>query len=436
MLGADELRLTEPEAAELLDPSRREGSALDRALALRSECNGHVALFSVLSRNPGMSGDRDSGSATNASLELWLAHLLDTQLSETQRTLAAGMALLKTGTSTDLHAIGITFTDKDVRRIATVLPLIAFGDPSHPRTEFIVHDSVIEYWMHNEGKWISTCGHEMIRKSVSVLTGRRSLVRAALVLARIGDADLSATWLLENGPSLLDESHAESLHTLLDMIPLSVLFSQPRLLLLSAAVAAQAEHYEDALARSRAALSLAEHGGDLETKIEALSRAVHCLCNLGQFDRASELSAELMRQPLDDIAQEASASALLALGIQAAARGEFSESERALAHVRELVGGDGRDSRTGMLACLFASILPGLAQGDFSQSALLLAPFLDCQHLWLTDRLGARGNLAVCLCETGKLERSRLILREVLDQAALAGSEDDLRLFPADTWKC
>jgi DNA-binding SARP family transcriptional activator len=420
VLGADELRLTEPEAVALLGVPSLEHACSEDAAALRLECNGHVALFSVLSRNPGIEVDGRTGSPANSSLQLWLDHLINTQLGESQREALAAMALFKKGTIANLRAIGVSFSEEDLRHVSTVLPLVTVDESRGGRTAFAVHDSVVEFSMQQSSTWLKNDA-EMVRKAVPVLTARGSLVRAALVLERMGDVEACAGWLLENGSTLLDGSHSESLLRLLELIPLSTLFAQPKLLLLSAAVAAQAERYEDALARSRAALSLAEHGGDLETKVEAISRIVHCLCNLGQFDRASEISSELMRQPLDDIAQEACASALLALGIQASARGEFAESERALSRVRDLVGNEGRDSRTGMLACLFASIHPALAHGDFGLSALQLAPFIDGRHLWFTDRLGARGNLAVCLCEMGKLERARLILGEVRDQAESAG---------------
>ncbi|MEI7813440.1 MAG: BTAD domain-containing putative transcriptional regulator [Coriobacteriia bacterium] len=423
VLGADDLMLTEREAAEFFEsPSQsHEVALIERAEVLRAECRGHVALFSVLCRNPGIGVDGLRSSVTNTSLQLWLEHLIRSQLDERQMTLAAAMSLLKTGTCSDLRSFGVAFTDDDLHHISAILPLVAVDEPHQGRTEFVVHDSVVEFWMRHANLSPEVGGPEMIRRSVPVLTARKDLTRAALVLSRLGDVDMCVAWLLENGSALLDASRSESLVMLLEFVPLSALFAEPRLLLLSAAVAAQAEQYDDALARSKAALSLAEHMGDVETRVEAISRIVHCLCNLGQFDRASVLSAELMRLPLDDMAHGTSASALLAFGIQAAARGEFAESDRALCRVRNLVGRNGMDSRTGMLACLFQSIIPGLACGDFGQSAHQLAPFIDCEHLWLTDRLGARGNLAVCLCETGKLERARLILHQLLEQATVAG---------------
>ena len=414
ILGVNELRLTEQEAAELLSMHGSDRDTSGAASALRAECGGHVAIFSVLARNPGIEMDY---TTTSVSLELWLEHLVGSHLNGAEQSLAAAMALLKTGTRADLRGMGIEFGEDDLRRVSTVLPLVALSELRTGRTEFTVHDSVVEFWMRHPKLWLAAAGPEMIQRAVPVLTSRGDIGRAAMLLSRIGEAELCADWLLEHGSSLLEDSQSDLLFALLDLLPLSTLFAQPGLLLLSAAVAAQAEDYEDALARAKAALSLADHGGDLDTKIEAISRSVHCLCNLGQFDRASELSAELMRQPLDDVATETCASALLALGIQAAARGEFTESEAAHTRVKSLVGNDGRDSRTGMLACLFSAVLPGLAEGDFARSALQLAPLIDCRHLWLTDRLGARGNLAVCLCEMGRLERARLVLREVLEQA-------------------
>jgi ATP/maltotriose-dependent transcriptional regulator MalT len=57
VLSADDLRLTETEAAELFDSPPPEGSSAGGASALRAECNGHVALFSVLARNLGIEVD-------------------------------------------------------------------------------------------------------------------------------------------------------------------------------------------------------------------------------------------------------------------------------------------------------------------------------------------------------------------------------------------
>ncbi len=109
VLGADELRLTELEAAALFAKPSAECSRSEDSAALRLECNGHVALFSVLSRNPGLEVDGRVGSAANSSLQLWLDHLVTTQLDESQREVVAAMALLKSGTIADLRAIGVVF---------------------------------------------------------------------------------------------------------------------------------------------------------------------------------------------------------------------------------------------------------------------------------------------------------------------------------------
>jgi ATP/maltotriose-dependent transcriptional regulator MalT len=87
VLGADDLKLTEPEAAEMFDPPSPRGFAPEKASLLRAECNGHIALFSVLSRNPGLEVDRLGGSTSNTSLQLWLEHLVSSQLDEAQRVL-------------------------------------------------------------------------------------------------------------------------------------------------------------------------------------------------------------------------------------------------------------------------------------------------------------------------------------------------------------
>ena len=255
-----------------------------------------------------------------------------------------------------------------------MLPLVALDRHNDPHSEFTIHDSVGEYWVTHPEAWSAVGGPEMAAEAVDVLTSRGSLWRAASVVHMLADTELTASWLLENGADLLMTSSTELLDRLIGPIPLSVLFARPRLLLIGAAVAAQAGRNEDALARSRAAMSLAEHEGDLQTRVEALSRSVHCLCNLGQFDRATELSSELMKLPLDDIEYSACSSALLALGIQAAARGEYQESELALSRVLMLGGQHAPDSRNATIARTFSAIIPGLSNGDFAESAQELAP--------------------------------------------------------------
>lgn len=417
ILDGDDLRLTESEAVSLASShSTPCGSQLD-VPAVRKLCGGHVALFTVLLGNLESQIAEDGDLRHGMNLCLWIQHLISSQLSDAERELLAIMTLLAEGSSADLVRLGGENWQDSVRRIGAVLPLVVLSEDARGRVRFAVHDSVLSAWQRdsclNEG--INWAG---LSSSVALsLSERGDLGRAATVLEFGGETQDVATWVLRNGNTMLDLGLHEPLDALLERLPVSTLFAHPRLLLLSSVLAFESDNFEDSLARSRAALALAEHQSDTAIQVEALSRCLWSLCRLGQFELANELATELARRPLDAVPAEIYAASLLAIGIHAAAQGEFELSEQAFARIQVVLAHGRKDSRALAMAAVVGSLLPGLITGDFVESSLRLAPATTGRGLWPSDRLVAKGNLAVGFCEIGRLERSKTLLLDVVGRA-------------------
>ncbi len=112
------------------------------------------------------------------------------------------------------------------------------------------------------------------------------------------------------------------LRGLLEAIPVHILVSRHRVLLLWAELCDETGDFKEALAKSQAARTLAEHEGDVESSARAALLTLRCLCRCHRLDEAEVLATELLEGALIDAQPCLHAQALLCLGQARLTRGE------------------------------------------------------------------------------------------------------------------
>ena len=113
LIGPDELALTDDEAIALADP---EGAVCPstEAIQLREACGGHIALYVVLLSQARRKGLEALAERT-ASLDAWLARMINMDLGSEARNTLWLSALLRWGDSIDLSHLRVTNPERQLR---------------------------------------------------------------------------------------------------------------------------------------------------------------------------------------------------------------------------------------------------------------------------------------------------------------------------------
>ncbi|NTW28685.1 MAG: hypothetical protein HGA39_04905 [Coriobacteriia bacterium] len=194
------------------------------------------------------------------------------------------------------------------------------------------------------------------------------------------------------------------------------MMAQPKLLVLWAELNAEMGNVEDALSRCRAAKLLAEHDGDVDVVREALALSLVYLRQLNRKDEAKAFAEEILASHHVEDDKALLAQTLVCLGYNRIIHGEMVEAKAFLDQANEVVSGaDFPGPRRVVREAIEASsIVSALAFGDFNSTVRILGPLIGEKQGLLSSRVTVRGNVAVALAETGRLDRCEALLRAVV----------------------
>lgn len=418
ILGQDELRLTAGEAPALLDVL---GASAARAQCreLLEACDGNIALFAVLSSQ---AKEDEGGHATRrtASLDAWISTSIGSQLSDDEVETLAAASLLRTGKPRDLEVLGMPDSEESLSRIGALIPLATIGGRREGGARFRIHDLLESYCAEH----LSGLRRELFASSriglLNLLAERGDYARSCELLRQFGSTDAILDWAESCGRVTLRTGHYVALARLVEALPMSGIMGRPAVLLVAAELDALTGSTEDALAKSRAARSLAAHSGDTKTESQALSQYLECLYQLGRTDEATDIARTVVcaSDPVDDglVAQ-----AFLVMGRSELLRGNLELAREYLYSAQSCAARASESADVATAAEQAMALLPALLLGDFVTTGRMLAP--------LTIQRGAssglvpvlKGNMAVALVESGRAVRATHLLESVLSHVGIHG---------------
>lgn len=423
LVGPDELALTSDEAEEYMGNAGL-NSLLGVCDEIRAASGGHPAFFAVLA-SQALTHGLAARAGRTPSLEAWLGDAIEGQLGSEEKWALVSAALLRSGDDRDLASLGIESPTAALDRIESAIPLAGCSRTKHGGRTFRIHQLLDDHLADasdDRDLFVDPC---LMAKAVALLSKRGDYSRAAELLGRQAAPEQTIAWLVEYGHRALQDGHTVSLSRLIDCTPVAALMARPSLLLTWAEVCGETGHVEDAIAKCRAARTLAEHENDREVVYGAIALCARYTSHANLIEEAEALLTEILAAPQGLVPDVAVAEALLCRAHNAFWRGEY---ELAQDMFREAIVVSGMSSKARHVvrsAKRSLSMIPAIAWGDHVSSSRLLAPtIVDGQREYLTERVMAKGNVALCLCELGRLSRAEQLLESVLAESRPAGIDE------------
>lgn len=420
VVGPEDLALTDDEAIGLAESVGLD-HIREQAADLRSACAGHVALFTVLANQVALHGV-DSATARTASLAAWLTQLLHSEQAVHGIEALGAVALLGTGTASDLLALGVSNPEDALVRLSASLPLIACARDKAGNWSFRCHDLVHDFVIDELARQNVNIADDVVEAVIGRLTRSGNSVRAMSIMRKLGQPEFVSHWLEENGQAALSDGLYMQLQQSLELMPVHVLMSRPRVLMLWAELAAEQGQMQEALSKCQAARALTEHSGDSDTLERALSLSMQCLCRLYRFDEAVVLSGEVLESGRWPTKSRIRGEALMCLARARLTRGEEASSAAAvLREAIELSDDVEANSHTRHTLTFLSALVPILSDGDWTEGARIISPLLHVSGQLVSSRIMTMGNLGLMLTETGRLTRSQSLLRTAVAEARRFG---------------
>jgi len=414
IVDGSDLALTSAEAHEVLSHTglMRINEECDQILG---ECGGHIAFFYVLAQHVFDNGP-DYLSRRSVSLEVWISRALHEQLSHEELRVLGLATLLKHGTEADLAAMGVRGGITVLRTVSARVPLVALRRSASGRWSFRIHDLVDGYYLDHDLFDSASVNERSV--AVSLLTERGDLGRAAELLARGGDPQSAVEWLLAWGNRMLSAGHIQTLSRTVDSIPVGWMMRHPALLLLWSQLSAEMGHLDEALARSKASRSLAQAECDRSIVCRAAAQVLACLCRLGQSEEADLLAAEIIEVGSPHYDELLVADAMLCIGRNRIISGDWRGATTVLLRAEALASTNQDGVNSANTIRHTVGLIPALGYGDFVSSSRRLAPLIDVAGQPLSFRVMVRGNVAIFLLESGRVNRSEALIKAVLEDTA------------------
>jgi DNA-binding SARP family transcriptional activator/Flp pilus assembly protein TadD len=329
-------------------------------------------------------------------------------------------ALLSAGDVASLETLGVVHAREALARISEVLPLVAVGTSDSFRAEFRVHDLVDGFLLEHAVPDV-----DLMMSCIGLLTDREAYGRAIQLLMRLTDPTLALAWLTANGTAAYAVGEITSLRELIEAVPVPRLMSDARLLVLWSRICYETGSYEEALTKAKAAQFLAEHGGDEEALRGSIRQHIIALHMLGRDHEAIDIAESVVRSNKEYVDDALLAEALFLIGVGRVMHGDMEGARVPLTTVLELAR-QVPDSIE--MTCRVTSTLAlthVLELGDYETARRMLAPLASEDRGGPTASVMIRGNLAICLAESGRVERAEALARQALK---------DVESFGLDTY--
>lgn len=381
------------------------GVDVDRANAALSDSGGHVGLFLRL-----LDCD-EAGRESHAGLESYLESVCQSSLEARALEVLRAAIVIGAGKLADLHACGVSADLHEVERLSEALPFVRLTGDSPSSRGFLVPQRLR---MHLMGKSVESLGlgtRGLVPRVARLFADSARCDDAVRIAADYGDAGLLVDLLLrfDEGAMSLDPGTVVGA---LECVGLSRVMSDARLLVLGSDAALELDRFEEAVARARAARILAEHAGNHEVRSRALANELDSLRMLNCWTEALDLVRQV---PVNSHGIAVTFEVAAAAGRLYMVVGAYENARTMFDLARSAAAVTPGRSAVGCMEQLelAESMLPALAEGEFSGSLVELSRVANSRHSSYARSVAALGNLAAALLESGRVERAQAIVESV-----------------------
>lgn len=373
---------------------------------LRQETQGHPALVSLMSRQ----ALQDDGTVS-VEVQDWIRTAAASLPYESRMWLHV-LGVLKSGTDHQLVELGMSRPSALLDELSEALPLVRVSRRRNDGlTHFHVHD-LAESWLTSSLLHVPPGDWPVSKESLLHTLGCvDDSARACRIVLRCGNDDEILRWSVDHGQALLESGHARALDELLDKVGLHRLVEHPMLLALWADAALALDRPSDAYGRAKAAADLASHDGDMLVNLRSTRTRIDALQRLDRHDEAMA-QAQVLYGRVAATADSGSVLEALVLCARLSCNiGQIDQAAEALDQAAVLAESCDAQQRAEVSA--YRAIVRCLRCGEYAEAVQALSCGPIDQQDWLSERVAARGNLAVALIECGRLQRARPLARYV-----------------------
>jgi DNA-binding SARP family transcriptional activator/ATP/maltotriose-dependent transcriptional regulator MalT len=378
-------------------------------------------LLSLVARNVASHvGGWTSATLARADMTELVAGLADSQLDSERRFTLECMAALGEGTSHDLALVpGCDVSPDALREIAAAVPMVRVRS-GLAETTFVVHD--LAQRAFGDGESLLRKSGNALDALADALNARGDWNRLLRLVLESGDAERLRHWLSAVGVRALRQGNEELLQSALARLDAVHFVSQPRLLLLRAAVMREMGQVEQACRDAQIARELAEQDADAMVLANALLILAEVASGRGDYALAlayleGAIESRDSRVSSDTLATLCGRRLMMTTLYCDAQRVEHAE--RVLAGVS--AGADGDTTRHDAMRSFFLGTVRGCYWGDWAAAAPLLDTARRCPSLPTSLRLAASYNYVGALTELARIAEAERALAEYEDSARAAG---------------
>lgn len=411
VLGAKDLALAEHEVARLVS-HLGDGQLVDVEQLIK-ETQGHPALVCLMVGETLASSNGTLQREIKLGLNEWLDRVA-LHLPKRHAPWLPVLAILRSGTSGQLSRLGLTKSAEFLSSVGDIIPLIRVSAPDRKGDiHFAVHDFA-EHWLRDTLRMGDPLEWPVAAERLWQEMGLGSdLARSSAILLDYGSEASIRTWLSEHGEGMLSSGHVAILDRMFASVGLHYVIEHPHLLRIWACAALALGQPADALGRAKAASEIASHLGDSKTATRSMMVWVDALKHLDRHEESMAVAESLYETAVGLGDPPFGVEACVCLARVGCNIGRLARAASAIAEADRMAVGATCDDATRARVNGYRAVIECLSAGSYSEAVPELSRGIPALDSWLSERVSARGNLAVALIECGRVQRARPLAKYV-----------------------
>jgi DNA-binding SARP family transcriptional activator len=394
VVDARQLRLTSEEAALISGPMGLGSEEVERC---RQGADGQAATFALLACSPADSCARPLNAD---AARILVRRLLERGLAVQDIARLTWLALLKSMATEALPAACRMDAERALRAAADCIPLVAYEAAAGHVLRFRIHD-LVESALLDRIEMLDLLDDDWsVERAIRTLDDSGDKRRAFGMARRLLPAPAQLDWLEGHSTLARDtDLHAE-VCMVMEQFDLEVMVGRPRVLLMWSESLRETGSLDEACAKARAALSLAEHEGDRELALRARLCLLAAMKRGSRFAEAEVLAGEIVGAVRSVGAAGIRQHALVECGGFYVTVGRISEALECAEMATRCIGGNQLPDEPLLLSLW--SLLPALAVGDYRVAYSRAGCDVHSRVDWLSDKVPLLTNCCIALLETGR----------------------------------
>ncbi len=420
-LSASDLLLDSEEAKRLVSWSVGDTPSDDTLAALVDASGGHAATLSIMTRHVSLTGSQSVGVGLTQDLRAYLLNVARASLSNRQLDVLAAVAMLASGTTDDLEIVAGANCGKDLLILSETIPLVRVFSDEDGGVHFQIHELAAEPFSSPEFVTALEQGASVAAMALKHLRVNANHDRLLSMAKRWSTPEEYAALVEDVAHDLLLLGRTRLLRQALSGIPVSIVASRPRLLLVRGRLERLAGDSAAARRSASAAYEVCRYGDDAELTVESRLLLARTMLDTGDYEgictTLNHMAAdgECMREPR---------LACLCNSYLSIALAQSGDIDGARMHSAVMIENSRHDSISSEVrahATLCYLWLLGPHQGDWAETLPSLEAIRADARVSVGTRVQSTSNLAWSLVQTGRLSRALGLLVAADEMATDAG---------------